>query len=469
MASAGLGYGQVRLQPSDMQRDLDHLKKYLRKWHPAYDDYTPRAAWDSIFGAAKKDTETPLLPREFTNVVRRVVAHVGCGHMYVYAKTRNDSLRLLPLTLWADSGKFYVRSYKAPDTARYIGSEIISINGHPIDSVANAVREIVFSDGRNETHKYSTLEKDIDINYYRLFGAADHFRVAVQTMAGERDTLTLRPTLTKDLPKLPIAGYRQVRLVKQFDGLQLYEPAFDSLTRILDIDNFDGKKQRRAFRQAFRHLRHEQVQHLVLDLRDNGGGSIFKGNYFLTHLLPQAIVPFVITRKPNLHIINPRFKASFWERITPVLFTANPIQFPSRHGWNHAFLFKKRTRNHFHGSVYVLTNGGTFSMASLVASYLKHKRQAVIIGEETGGSEYASRSSASGIIVLPASRLHVEFNVYQTIHQLRLKDTGRGVMPHHPVSYTITDRVGFRDKDLEKAQELIRSTRNPAASPARTE
>jgi hypothetical protein len=443
------------LQPLAMQQDLDHLKRYIRKWHPTYDDYTSQIEWDSIYKELKKRATSPLSLREFSLLVRQAVAKVGCGHMYVYSKTKNDSLRLMPLTVWVDSTKLFVRSYKAKDTVKYMGSEIISINAHPSDSIINAATGIIFSDGYNATHKLSVLERDLGITYYRLFGAADKFVITLQTQKGTLDTLVLNAVLPKHLPKMPVAGYRGATLLHKGAGVSLFKANFDSLTRVMDIDDFDAKGQRKSSRLAFKSLNKDKIENLVLDLRDNGGGSIFKGNYLLTHLLDQQVVPFVITRKPNLLFFNPRFKAAFWERITPILFTLNPIQFPSKHGWNHAFLFKKRGRNHFNGSVYVLTNGGTFSMASLVASYLKHKRSAIIIGQETGGSEYASRSSASGIIVLPNSKLHVEFNVYQTIHQIKMKDSGHGVMPDHKTYASASDRLRFIDVEFEKAKQLI--------------
>ncbi len=121
------------------------------------------------------------------------------------------------------------------------------------------------------------------------------------------------------------------------------------------------------------------------------------------------------------------------------------------------FLFSKKTRHHFDGKIYVLTNGRSFSMASYVASYLKHKRKASIIGEETGGSEYASRSSASGIIRLPNSKYDVVFNIYQTKHYVNIKDSKHGVLPDFPTVYTIEDKQKKRDLEMETVENLIKN------------
>lgn len=96
-------------------------------------------------------------------------------------------------------------------------------------------------------------------------------------------------------------------------------------------------------------------------------------------------------------------------------------------------------------------------MASYVASYLKYKKQAIIVGEETGGSEYGSRGMAGGHITLPNSEVKVQLNIYQMTHRLNIEDKGHGVMPDHATQYSIDDKLAGKDLDIEAIKGLIKN------------
>ena len=94
-------------------------------------------------------------------------------------------------------------------------------------------------------------------------------------------------------------------------------------------------------------------------------------------------------------------------------------------------------------------------MGSYVASYLKHKKNAIIVGEETGGSEYGSRAMAGGRIQLPNSGVKVQLNVYQMTHLLNIEDKAHGVLPDFATPYSIDDKMKSTDLEMAKIQELI--------------
>jgi C-terminal processing protease CtpA/Prc len=93
-------------------------------------------------------------------------------------------------------------------------------------------------------------------------------------------------------------------------------------------------------------------------------------------------------------------------------------------------------------------------MTAIVATKLKDKTNAIFVGEETGGSSYASRGMATGRMVLPNSKFRIQFNVYQLKYGIG-EDTGRGVLPDFEVNYTIADRLVKKDLEIEKIRELI--------------
>jgi hypothetical protein len=451
----------AELTPQQMKADLDYLNKYLKKWHPTYYDYTPKAQMDSFYTRLKDSCTAPISTLAFRTTLRKAINQVHCGHMGVFGSKNMsskaiDSMPLLPLKVWVLNNRLFIKAFPEKDSALAIGDEILAINGEKTSDLISKMAELAVADGFNTTYKMSSLEVNFYVYYFFIYGKQDRYELTIKNRLGVVSTVVIKGKTEKQAFKMEKIVKDSANCVIKGNSVALYKTAFDSSTMIVDIDDFNGSRQGKTFRQIFKYLRKNKTKNLIVDLRDNGGGNVFKGNKFLTYILDQAILPMVFSRKPNLTILNPRFKAGFGERSAPLFFMLNPLQFPNRNGWNHCFLFFKKYRNHFDGNVYVMTNGGTFSMASYVAAHLKYKKNAVIVGEETGGSEYASRGLASGNIQLPNSKFKVHLNVYKLTHQIGIEDKEHGLLPDYNTPYSIEDKLNNTDLEMDKIKALIK-------------
>ncbi len=447
--------------PEQMREDLDYLNKYLKKWHPTYYAYTKKGEMNAFYSRLKDSCTTEITASAFRATIRKAVNQVHCGHMGAFgfkgAKRAKpfDSLRLFPLKLWVLDNRLFIKTRLQKDSILAIGDEILAINGKNARELIAETSELAVTDALNTTHKMYSLEVNFHVYHYFLYGEFDNYALTIKNKLGLISDVNIKGVPEKVAFKAEKIKTDSANCVIKGNAVALYKTDFDSTTMIVDIDNFNGARQGVTFRKIFKYLRVNKTKNLIIDLRDNGGGNVFKGNKLLTYLLDQVILPMVISRKPNLTMLNPRFKGGLLERTAPLFFMLNPLQYPNKNGWNHCFLFFKKYRNHFDGNVYVMTNGATFSMASYVATYLKYKKQAVIVGEETGGSEYASRGMASGRIKLPNSEIKVQLNVYQLRHLIGIEDTKHGLMPNHAINYSIEDKMGNKDLEMEKIQSLI--------------
>ena len=449
--------------PQQMKEDLDYLNKYLKKWHPTYYAYTKKEQMDAFYNGLKDSCADTITASAFRATVRKAINQVHCGHMgaFGFKGARQakpfDSLRLFPLKLWVLDNRLFIKSRPQKDSVLAIGDEILAINGKNAHDLITETAELAVTDGLNTTHKMYSLQSNFYVYHFFLFGEQSNYEVTIKNKTGETSIVNIKGTLEKEAFKEVKINKDSANCVIKGNAVALYKTEFDSSTMIVDIDNFNGAWQGITFRKIFKYLRVNKTKNLIIDLRDNGGGNVFKGNKFLTYLLDQAVLPMVISRKPNLTMLNPRFKGGLLERTAPLFFMLNPLQYPNKNGWNHCFLFFKKYRNHFDGNVYVMTNGATFSMASYVATYLKYKKQAVTVGEETGGSEYASRGMASGRIKLPNSAIKVHLNVYQLKHLIGIEDKAHGLIPTFPIHYSIEDKMSETDLEMEKIKMLIKT------------
>ncbi len=447
--------------PSQVSQDLDYLNKYLKKWQPSYYNYTSKAEMDNTYSLLKESNKTDISAQKLKILVTKAINKVGCGHMWVEGVKGIqilDSIKSVPFDPYILENKIYVRRYLVSDTLLKNGDEIISINGITADSLIKTTSELLLTDANNFTYKTYWLEHLFYGFFYQIYGVSEDLEIEVKSK-NELSRKVIIPSIYRN--KTNIRYYRNVPdssdIVLAGKGINLLKLKNIESTALIDFENFNGKHQRSTYKKIFKYLNNNKVENLVIDLRDNGGGNVFKGYNFLKYLINNTFFGFNISRKPNLTFMNPKFKSGFFERITPILFMANPFQYPNKNGWNHFFPFMKKLKNHFDNNIYVITNGQTFSMASSVATLLKYKRNAKIIGEETGGSEYATRAMATGKIKLPNSGIKVNFNVYQYKLNGIDKDSGHGLLPDYPIQYSVEDRFSKRDLELEKISELIKT------------
>jgi hypothetical protein len=453
-------YSQVlTFTPTQMRADLEYMNRYLRKWHPSYYTYTPESEMNAFYRMISDSCYDTLTLNQFRTKLRQAVNKVGCGHMNVENPDNYNPTvlpELIPLDVWITGNRLHVRKFRGDSLLLTPGNEILSINGVSSAEILKRTTELVFTDGYNTTHKVYGVEQVFPIYYYFVFGPTPGFLVEYKSFGGEMGTVGFASVPQTNKPELNQGNpVDSSKILIQGDGLALY--SIDSIRNAarIDIDRFQGKNHRRSYRQMFRYLRLNDIDNLVVDLRNNGGGGVFKGNNFLVYMLKPSVRGLNLSRRPNLTAFNPKFNTGFMTRITPVLFMLNPLQYPGKGGWHHFFPFIRKGRNHFNGQVYVLANGGTFSMASYSTTYLKHKCDAIVIGEETGGGEAGSRGMVAGDIILPNTGLKVMLNVYQVRHNLRTEDTGHGVLPDFPLNYTIEDRLQQKDLEMEIVRKLI--------------
>jgi C-terminal processing protease CtpA/Prc len=161
-------------------------------------------------------------------------------------------------------------------------------------------------------------------------------------------------------------------------------------------------------------------------------------------------------RTPNLLPFNPIIKMSFGSRLTILSFGTYPISWLKKGRWTHYFFALPRKRNNFNGNVYVITNGRSFSMSGVTASYLKFKAGAKTIGEETGGTQTGSNAMISGRLILPNTGSIVQIPLYHLNHAINVPDTKRGIMPDYPVNYSVFDKIMNKDKEVEKLRVLCK-------------
>jgi hypothetical protein len=447
---------------AQMHEELDIIEKKLRKYHPDPFHYISRDSLHLFVQSLKQQIDKPLPDIKFRFYARQLVAKVGCGHTSLipskqYMKAVDSVNRqVFPVDVWlTDTNRVYVKKYLNKDSLLHTGDEILRINNTEVSTILKRIYTSFPSDGFNETYKKQSLQAD----RFRYFYASAYdfdttYTVDIKTPRGELKTYKVH-SLPSFADTLKPKSNKRYTIIYKNQKAQFKIDEKDPHLAVLDINNFGGKKWRKLMRLSFRYLRkHPEVNNLAIDLRDNGGGSVSKGNYLLTYLINKSF-SLQFGRRVNLWPFQAGIKINPGARLTRGSFFIYPLSGVKDHKWVHWFPKFKKRKNHFNGQIYVLTNGRSFSMSVVTATFLKEKANATIVGEESGGTQSGSNAMLSGTVVLPYSKAQLIIPLYHIDHNLPRADTKRGLMPDYPIQYTIADYMQGRDMEIEKVRALI--------------
>ena len=117
----------------------------------------------------------------------------------------------------------------------------------------------------------------------------------------------------------------------------------------------------------------------------------------------------------------------------------------------HAIGINPKNNNHFNGNIFVLTDGGTFSAASYVATILKQHANATTIGEDTGGGEAGSNGMLQMKYTLPESGIRFIFQYYHFKHDIKTNNKTNGLA----ADYEIPATENKEDISLEVVKNII--------------
>jgi C-terminal processing protease CtpA/Prc len=231
---------------------------------------------------------------------------------------------------------------------------------------------------------------------------------------------------------------------------------------ILTVRTFGGRTISSAgidypdfLHNVFQELADTSAESLIIDVRDNGGGSDEYGKLLAAYLIPEPFDYYRFlevnsdsfgflehTGMSNSDIPRDRLQANERGKFDllghPNLGTQQPLE------------------PNFTGDVYILINGASFSATGEFTSVVHHHGRATFVGEECGAGYYGNTSGMMVGVTLPNSGISVRVPLVRyTMAVSGYEPADRGLIPEHHVEPTIEDLLAGRDTVLEYALGLI--------------
>ena len=402
-------------------------------WHQTRRQWAEAKADARIRVAAVTDSEA------LWRILRPLMGQIGEGHLGVQlSDAMNQHYRDAPRfpldLLWNERGAFVIAGYgEAADIPR--GARLISVDG--VDE-AELLREMVAVTPHDGAIRTGTM-RDISGRgfasiLYRLRGPQTRFHIVLDGSAGriERDVPAVarlaRPPESDDPPPLP--------MLEWLGGHSAY----------LNVPTFSNARLRAvgatfpdAIHKAFAELDQRGATDLILDLRDNGGGSEPNESILFSYLVDKPLRKYAAVEARGAHIAvtslsGERFETDVFDEEDIAQQRAIGKGRLTRRNLPPEGLMSRWTTYApvYHGRLVVLVGGNTFSGGAELASMLNHARRGVFVGEEVGGSDEGNTSGHRWTIILPNSRMKLSVPLLQFRMAWSDVPRGRGVQPDCP-------------------------------------
>jgi hypothetical protein len=418
-------------------KDLQILQNALYKTHPAPFAFISKDSFDHQFAKTISLMPAVVSERYLYVEVRKLLHFVGCGHTTALpSKPFLDSLKkqnkiTLTIAIKLVAEKLFITKNDSKDSSIKIGTELLSINNKPVSEIIADIRGMLNSDGKNTTHIDYYVVDNFATWYYLLYGTTPSYAL---TTKGKDGNITSHLIAERKANLKVVKSTSNVfdTIMKQKSLCLLKQKNNDSIA-ILRINNFSTKKQNKFFKNVFAYLHKKDISNLIIDLRGNGGGHIPAATRLMRYLINDK---FYVEFNADKPVVESKYLSNKFGNAT-MRFMVNFIPTKNVNGEEyHAIGVKPKNTKHYNGKLFVLTDGGTFSAASYVASILKHHANATTIGQETGGGEEGSNGMLQMKYTLPESNIRFIFQYYHFRHDINSSNKTLGLAADYEIEAT---------------------------------
>jgi hypothetical protein len=456
-----------------LQQDYTLLKNILQKKHPSLYWYTSKDSMDMYFDTYYNAIEDSMTEQQFGwKILAPLTDKIHCGHTSfgmsnAYNKwVKNRIIPSFPLFMkvWNDT-MAVTGNLNRKDSILKRGTIIKSINGLGATALQQYMFNYMTEDGHANNVNYLRLSNNFPYYHRNIFGLSKEYTIAYIDSTGMEQTIKLpvfdppKDTSKKKKPVAAVAKTSRKETRKQ--RLQnMRSLAIDTAnnTAIITLNTFAGGRLRKFFRQTFRYIKKTGITNTVLDIRGNGGGKV-DASTLLTRYVTRA--PFKICDTTyavakNLRPYSRYIKERFLNNLGLIFFTRKKADGLYHFGRWERKLYQPKTKNHFGGHLYVLTNGQTFSASTLFCNAIKGQPGITLVGEEAGGGWYGNNGIMIPDITLPNTHLRVRLPLFRIVQYKHVDKDGRGVVPDIYVGTSYDALLKSYDKKMQVVMEMIR-------------
>lgn len=432
---AGSVDSQTVFTRDQLLSETDSLYSIISDIHPDMFTVVSQQDFEKRLGEIKSQIKPSMTKTEYYMLIAPLVASLGDGHTSIQFprnELKNENVKLFPFSIEirnADTALLVVNDFSVPGNGIPCGAQILKINERSTPDLIN--RMLVFISGERYFFKTAMLAYLFTPLTYAMYNDS-LFKI---------EYLANGQVLSKTTPGLKFdQRYRNIQTnnISQY----LYSLSVDENKKIavIDFKSFSDPKRFKNFADsAFAEIKKKNINDLIIDIRENGGGNSIIGDELFQYISP---VPFQQFGKTIVKVSTRQI----------IAYEKNNMQCVKKTGtytYNDDQKIKlRRNSKRFKGNVYLLTSSYTFSSAADFSWAFKYFHMGTIVGEETGGLAVCFGDVVSQQLPVTGIDLGISFKKF---YSYGATDTDtHGTLPDVNVP---------ADKAMDKAVELIMNAR----------
>ena len=454
------------LTPDEAIHDLEYLEWEIDN-HYSYTNLTGfnyKLALDAI----RQGLEEGITKRDFAYQLKMFMANFGDGHSslsFYNTVVTKEEYKWLPFRIVKHGERFYGIK---PESKKFYEDNyplIESINGMSIGALYELAKEMVPKSTSKYVERKSVDYLQLSLLMIKIAGSATSDEVKVTFANSDEKKVSTIALGQYRLQKLKIEErLRDTVLQNNIAYLQFND-------RMSDDDGFVD-----SLNLAMQN--YKSTDGLIIDIRNNGGGSRMPLKVLLPYFIKDPKVVNVSRFRvdnnkdlgPKYGYLQERYSYPFdidddaigegEGKLVTSSFRNTVARF--RHDFNPSKIVNSERYSDYHymvvdpndnvdayyynKPVVVLVDEGCFSASDIFAAGMKDGDQVTLIGNTTGGgSGFTQRKT------LPQSKLTVRLSQMFSYQPDGNLYDGHGVLPHIQSDYTLEDKMGLTDSQLDKA------------------
>ncbi len=421
--------GQRMYSLQEVQADYRQFRKIIEDRHPLL--FADEDRITQILDAKYDLLHDGMREIEFCRILSTVASQLRCGHTNVMVSEEYEAFlksraKFIPLHIQVMNERLFVRSPEESETFTSPlppGTEVLAINGRQSSAVLEELYAQLSSDGMNKTRKAAMIAHQFPLLYHTNIDTADRFTVRCRlpgsTAAEERrfEGVPFGRIMDENSRLVSNNLFMNGEEIRRDYGGRINDryAVLEAGSFILDQRGFNS-----FLAGFFREIESKQVRNLVLDLRGNWGGPPWPAAELLSYLIDEPVRYF-------------DGKAPFY------MFKYKRHQQPAEHSFN--------------GSLYILIDGACFSTTAHLLSLLEYHTDAVLLGEESGGSYICSDGHRKTVLRNTGLRFFYSTRTFATA--VSGFTAGRGFSPDVEVFPAIEDLRMGSDPAMQAVLQMI--------------
>jgi len=421
---------------SDIVEDLEQLfprltaeqrvEGFVRLWTEvkynfANFDLVPELDWENTLSEYLPKVMRDQPNAEYAQLLKRCVASLKDGHTSLISSWPGGSPTASPpVRLRSVRGKAIVTEVGNTDEIRQSGlkpgDEITHVDGRPVQQV---------------------LEQDINPFIFASTPQSRDLKAYPKILEGPKESEALLRVKTLE------GAVREITLVRKAAGLYAlprpempppleYQDLGEGLSYVA-INTYGTSSVVKAFDENLEQIRSSKG--LIIDVRENGGGSSANGDAIIGRLIDKSI--------QSTHWRTPQYRAAFraWGKKG------------DGEIWHDGGIgeIEPETDDPFLGPIVVLIGPRTFSAAEDFVVPLHVANRATIVGQKSGGS-----TGQPIMWSFPPGKISARICTKRDTYPDGREFVGVGIIPDVEVQPTVEDVISGRDVVLERGIEVLK-------------